>query len=324
MAISVLNVTHHDGAPGGGSNLHTISIPATTAGSTLIVLVGVSNSTLLTIGDDEGNVGQYLQGANCSVSASAIQSSVNYRANCPAGLTFVNVYTSANGRQTKVSVYEVAGINAITPFEAAVNNSGTAASGPWYESSTLTTAFTNAFFVVIDMQGTGTLGNFFNSPFYGTENPDNSSSTHIMGYYTGSGGVKARANKSTPSATYAMVVACFNPTPNAYTLGLSDSVTTDDGLDNAAAFIKALAEGVTLTDVVDATLSTHEHFKTLTDTATLGVTIATVAAYNRVIQDQFSVLDEITFVKDIFRTKTDSVRIADWLSIKKTPGNWGN
>lgn len=324
MAISILSTTHNDIITAGSSG--SVSIPATTVGSTLIVLISIhaGNSGFPPVSDieDDENIGGYTRitsAAGKVVPSFAEYNEIYYRSSVPAGLTTINVFLNISNIRLYVTVIEASGVNTASPVETSNFKSATATtSNP--KGTSITTAFTNALFVGTGTSTTSTWSGLNNS----WTRVDGGSSDHAQGYKIASGSQQMSINSSNVSQTYCVSTAIFNPTANAYTLSLSETTTLADTDLNEADYTRSLSDSFSLADAFDGVLSTLAHFKTLMDSVTLSVTIALVATYIRSLQETLLVIDSITFVHNIFRTKTDEVRLQDWLSIKKTTGNWGD
>jgi len=326
MAISILNVTHHDAATSGNTN--TISIPSTSVGSTLIVLVsticsGQGFPNVDNVQDDEAIYGSYtsIAGARSTSTPSfQISTDIFYRAGVPAGLTTVNVYYSYNSLTSHASVIEVSGVNVASPVETSNVKTTTATTNNPVGNAT-TTAFTNALFVGLGITTTNNMNTLNNS----WTRANTEITTHKQGYLIASGTTTMSINNTTSnSQTYKIATAVFNPTANTYTLTLTDSITPDSAIVPAASFIISKIESLTLSDSLGLILSTLNHFKTLFDTLVLSDSFSAVITFIRSLQETIVLTDSVTFVHESFRTLTDTVHLNDWLGIKRSGNHWGD
>ncbi len=322
MAISILNTTYQSST--GTTNI--ISIPATTVDSTLIVLVSFvdpdgGTNGINYIQDNEVDPSKYILASGATGNISNQYNAIAYRTVCPAGLTTLSVFILNSASPFHVTVIEASGINKVSPLETSTVHTDTVTtSNP--TATSITTAFTNALFVGTGISTQTNWSSLLNSwiKISGGASP----TRFLQGYIIGSSTQTMVVNRSNNnSQTYIISEASFNPTATTFTLDLNDSLVTDDVLDNAADFVTSYADGVSLSEAFSASLTTLEHFKSLFDTLTLGVTITFVAGYIRLLQDSAELTDSITFVHDIFRTKSDTIRLQDWLSIKKIGSDWG-
>lgn len=106
---------------------------------------------------------------------------------------------------------------------------------------------------------------------------------------------------------------------------LTESVTPDDTDSNDVVRTPFL-ESFSVSDFVDAVLNGNQRFKNLVESTTLTDTITSLSVFNRTLSELTLVLDTISFVTQYSRTlNPETVRIQDWLSVKKTNStHWGN
>ncbi len=326
MAISILNQT----SASLNQASYTMSIPATTAGSTLIICVttigGTNNNFNGAV--DNGQMFPYYDVATTGTrtdSGVMRQSHIVYRSNVQAGVNTVYIVPvygdGAHAMNLYATVFEVAGVNYVSPLENA-NTRVVTTTGNTTSGNAATTAFTNAFFPACAIRTSsaqmGVATNAFSLDFR-----VNSAST-VHAHKIASGSQTLVVDHSFGTQGSVISIAAFNPSANAYTLDLDDSISTDDTLGNAADFVSSLSDSTTLSEMFSASLTTLEHFKTLLDTLVLGVTISFVTSYLRLLQDEVILTDEIAFVNNTFRTLNDTVTMNDWLSIKKISDDWGS
>lgn len=320
MAISILNtVTGSDTGPAPYDL--TLSVPATTAASTLIVII-TSSSVITRIDDSTGtNTFTEVTGATCGLFPSSGVFSIWYRDNVPAGITSVTIISSS---PNYASYIEASGINHITPLET--SNSKVSVFDPTpvtvVTGNSLSTAYTDALFI-------GGGRNVQNSDTWGTANNGWTKVNTLNGlgqahvYKIGSGSQQVSINKTSSNNRYCIGTASFNPTATTYTLDLDDSITVPDNTtENDTEIVKS--DTFSLSDFIDLILSTNSHFRSLVDSLVVADSISAVLASFRTFQDSVLVEDVITFIKDSQFSLSDIIRVQDWLGIKKDSDPWGS
>ncbi len=331
MAISVLNTTFHKVSTSG--NVNTVSIPATSVGSTLIVLIsfksGAGNS-ISGISDDRGfddGTNFYYHAATGATgsgsSGTVIYNAIWYTVGVPAGLTTVNVYHSNSSITSYVTVIEATGVNTTSPLETSNIKTTTATTTNPVGNAT-STAFTNALFVGTGVTTLNSGGQWTTVNNSWTKVNTDTNIDHAQAYKIGSSSQTLSINSVNASQTYLASTAVFNPTANNYTLSLTEGVTSGDSLGNAAAFVVGKTETINLSAFVDLILGSGTRFKNLFDTVTLASSVTTVYQAYRILTDEIATNDSVAFQHNAFRNLTELVRLQDWISLKRFGSNWGD
>lgn len=331
MAISILNSS--GGEFTNSSNV--VTIPATTAGSTLIVAsltrcgTGASANYIVSVTDNDGSNPTYSLVINNRFrddggTRRAID--LQYRAGVPAGITQVTAnVNNGNGMNMTILVLEVSGVNVISPLEGfntrEFNDVGSQSTS---DGTTLTTAFTNALFVGLGIRtttGSNTSGNGFATDL----NFSAGSSAGCEGSLIASTSATYRMNHPFQTGQGNMIgIASFNPTPNSFTLSLSDSITPSDALAEEADYQRDLSDGFSITDMIDNILSSNTHFKTVLDTIVTADSLTKVWSAFALLPEAFTLTDNISFIKETQRTLSDNINIQDWMGTKKNSQPWSS
>lgn len=327
MAISILHTT--------AANLtqasFALSIPATTAGSTLIVscnyvtAAGAGGNSINNITDDEGSVLDYPSVFNVNRNDSGQVRGVKmaYRVDCPAGITTVYVVPNdSDGMSMFTVVYEVSGINTTSPLVGSntrnFNDTGSSSSG-----TNLTTPYSNTLFVGLGIRtsaGSTSAGGGFSQ----SQATNAGSTSGAQGTLITSGSATFVLNHPFQTAGNMIGIAAFNPTANTYTLNLSETISLADTLGDETDYQRSLSDSVTLSDFVDFILSTNSYFRTLFETIVLADTLTTSLSAFRTLVEGVTLTDSISFVKNTQRTFTEEIRLQDWLGVKKNSKPWSS
>lgn len=216
MAISILHQTVNSALT--QASFH-ITIPATSAGSTLVVSVcsqGGTTNFPFGVGDNNQGFPYYPQVVNATRTDGGIRRTAQiwYRGNVPPGITDVFIVPNdGSGMNMYAIVWELTGVNHATPFEIAnfrnFNDSGSTSSG-----TALANTFTNAFFAGNAIRTVAaTLGSATNG-FTRDANVQAGSTAMLHCHKIGSGTQTLIIDHASGSAGILIGIAAFNPTPN--------------------------------------------------------------------------------------------------------------
>lgn len=331
--MSVNIVSNTQGGGGGFFNAYSVSIPATTAGNILIVMVTNQRMTFTTTPatsceDNEANTAAYTCPAGFTngfpfTGGFGFTTQLFYRANVPAGLTTITVRYPDTSNFALITVLEVSGINQISPLETANSRIGTEAQNTAVGNLT-TTAFTDSLYVGACIDVIGNLQSATNG--WTTMSPFGSGNKHRHAYKLSNGPETLTFTRGNSSPQqYVVSTAVFKSTPTSFTLNLNDTITTTDSDDNIASYLRSFSEGLSLVDLLNIINFSNNQFKSLNDALTTTDTISFLTNAARLYSESIMLDDAISFQQNFGSTFTDNIRLTEWMSIKLTNSTrWGN
>jgi hypothetical protein len=220
MAIAIVNQTTASLT----NTSYVVTIPAATAGNTMVVSVttvagsGPANFVDHVVDSDLlfPYYSQTASGTRSNDGGISRTTNVFYRTNLSGGENQIYVVpNNGSGMNMYVVIYELSGVNYTTPVE---NNQVTSLAADNTTTTTgpsITTAFTNAFFVTCGARASAASWSFTaGSGFNQTLSVSAGVTNHLHGYKIASGTNQVAMNHSTGTAPVVIGLADFNPTPN--------------------------------------------------------------------------------------------------------------